>query len=85
MYLVGAAGTLDIVLSDSGRLVHGPLDVRCKAKNWNTLPETFPSFALGPVPQCGQYLILSGSEAYTCSLIVMVHQGLFPPPFSAHS
>ena len=44
---------------------------------------SFPSFASGPVPRCGQYVILSGSEAYTCSL--SVHQGLFPPPFSAHS
>jgi hypothetical protein len=46
---------------------------------------SFPSFASGPVPRCGQYSILSGSEAYTCSLLLTVHQGLFPPPFSAHS
>ncbi|KAK8964770.1 hypothetical protein KSP40_PGU000742 [Platanthera guangdongensis] len=29
-------GPLDIVLSGSGSLVHGPLDGRCKARNWNT-------------------------------------------------
>ncbi|KAL3500213.1 hypothetical protein ACH5RR_039306 [Cinchona calisaya] len=37
MYLVGDGGPLDMILSGSGNLVHGPLDGRCKAKNWNTL------------------------------------------------
>jgi hypothetical protein len=26
-----------IVLSGSGRLIHGPIDGWCKARNWNTL------------------------------------------------
>jgi hypothetical protein len=34
----------------------------------------------GPVPQCGQYWILSGGKAYTCSLM-KVRRGLFPPFF----
>jgi hypothetical protein len=34
-------GPLDIVLSDSGHLVHGPLDVRCKTKNLHC---KYPSF-----------------------------------------
>ncbi|KAJ4963601.1 hypothetical protein NE237_023540 [Protea cynaroides] len=43
MYLVGGGGgPLDIVLSGSGRLVHGPLDGRCKARNWNTLIPLVP-------------------------------------------
>ncbi|KAK4538925.1 hypothetical protein RGQ29_032161 [Quercus rubra] len=44
MYLVGGGGggPLDIVLSGSGRLVHGPLDGRCKARNWNTLIPFIP-------------------------------------------
>ncbi|KAL4628660.1 hypothetical protein ACB092_05G256200 [Castanea dentata] len=28
---------VNFVLSGSGRLVHGPLDGQCKARNWNTL------------------------------------------------
>jgi hypothetical protein len=94
MYLVGAAGNLDIVLSDSGRLVHGPLDVRCKAKNWNTLPETFPSFALGPVPQLWSVLNTVGQQSLhlftycdgspgplSSSLFCsLVNQGLPDPP-----
>ncbi|KAL2971153.1 hypothetical protein AAZX31_15G178800 [Glycine max] len=42
MYLVGGGGPRDIVLSGSGRLVHGPLDGRCKARNWNTLIPLVP-------------------------------------------
>ena len=43
MYLVGGGGgPLDIVLSGSGRLVHGPFDGRCKARNWNTLIPLVP-------------------------------------------
>nr|GEV93845.1 hypothetical protein [Tanacetum cinerariifolium] len=38
-----------------------------------------------PVPRYGQYSIPSGNEAYICSLIMTVRQGLFPPPFFAHS
>lgn len=33
---------------------------------------SFPSFASGPVPRCGKYSILSGSKAYTCSLIILL-------------
>ena len=31
------------------------------------------------------YFATQKKLAYTCSLIMTVRQGLFPPPFSAHS
>ncbi|GFP91378.1 hypothetical protein PHJA_001281800 [Phtheirospermum japonicum] len=43
MYLVGGrGGAFDIVLSGNVRLVHVPLDGRCKARNWNTLIPLVP-------------------------------------------
>lgn len=39
----------------------------------------------GPRLKFHQYTILSGSKAYTRSLIKMVHQSLFPPSYFAHS
>ncbi|KAK4858707.1 hypothetical protein QYF36_020741 [Acer negundo] len=35
-------GPMDIVLSGSGRLVHGSLNGLCKARNWNTLIPLVP-------------------------------------------
>ncbi|CAL1414421.1 unnamed protein product [Linum trigynum] len=86
MYLVGGGGgPLDIVLSGGGHLVHGPFDGRCKARNLNTLIPPVPVLRFRACPSVWSVSILSGSEAYTCSLIMTVRQGLFPPPFSAHS
>jgi hypothetical protein len=50
----------------NGCLVHGPLDVQCKTKILHCKYPSFLSFALGFVPQCGQYWILSSSKA--CNL-----------------
>ncbi|KAJ0877850.1 hypothetical protein HanRHA438_Chr10g0433131 [Helianthus annuus] len=75
---------MDIVLSGSGCLVHGPLDGRCKARNWNTLIQLVPVLRFRACPWYGQYSILSGCEAYTCSLIMTFRQGFFRPPFFAH-
>ena len=84
MYLVGGGGPLDIVLFRQWPFSPWSVgwSVQCqKLEDFRS----FLSFASGPVPRCGQYSILSGSKAYTCSLIMTVRQGLFPPPFSAHS
>ena len=41
-----------------GQWPFSPLFGRCKARNWNTFrTRSFPSFASGPVPRCGQYWV----------------------------
>lgn len=65
MYLVwgGGGGPLDIVLSGSGRLVHGPLDGRCKAKNWNTLIPLVPVLRFRACPSVWSVLHTVGQRS----------------------
>ena len=66
MYLVcvwGGGGPLDIVLSGSGRLVHGPLDGRCKARNWNTLIPLVPVLRFRACPSVWSVLHTVGQRS----------------------
>ena len=86
MHLVeGVGGPLDIVLSGNGRLDHGPFNGRCKARNWKTLISLFPVLHFKACPSVRSILHTVGQRSLHLSLIMMVRQGLFPPPFSAHS
>jgi hypothetical protein len=64
MYLVGGGGgPMDIVLSGSGRLVHGPLDGRCKARNWNTLIPLVPVLRFRACPSVWSVLHTVGQRS----------------------
>ena len=79
MYLVGGGGgPLDIVLSGSGRLVHGPLDGRCKARNWNTLIPLVPVLRFRACPSVWSVLHTVGQQ----SLHLFTHEGSPGPLFS---
>jgi hypothetical protein len=63
MYLVWGGGPLDIVLSGSGRLVHGPLDGRCKARNLNTLIPLVPVLRFRACPSVWSVLHTVGQRS----------------------
>lgn len=64
MYLVGGGGgPRGIVLSGSGRLVHGPLDGRCKARNWNTLIPLVPVLRFRACPSVWSVLHTVGQRS----------------------
>ncbi|CAK7328644.1 unnamed protein product [Dovyalis caffra] len=63
MYLVGGRRSPDIVLSGSGRLVHGPFDGRCKARNWNTLIPLVPVLRFGARPSVWSVLHTVGQRS----------------------
>jgi hypothetical protein len=60
MYLVGRAV---LVLSGSGRLVHGPLDGRCKARNWNTFIPLVPVLRFRACPSVWSVLHTAGQRS----------------------
>ncbi|KAK4605832.1 hypothetical protein RGQ29_000211 [Quercus rubra] len=51
------------VLSGSGRLVHGPLDGRCKARNWNTLIPLVPVLRFRAYPSVWSVLHTVGQRS----------------------
>ncbi|CAI8611255.1 unnamed protein product [Vicia faba] len=61
--LWGGGGPWDIVLSGSGRLVHGPLDGRCKARNWNTLIPLVPVLRFRACPSVWSVLHIVGQRS----------------------
>ena len=64
MYLVGGGGgPLDIVVSGSGRLVHGPLDGRCKARKLNTLIPLVPVLRFRACPSVWSVLHTVGQRS----------------------
>lgn len=64
MYLVGGGGLpLDIVLSGSVPLVHGPLDGRCKARNWKTLIPLLPVLRFRACPSVWSVLHTVGQRS----------------------
>ena len=92
MYLVcvcvggeGGGGPLDIVLSGSGCLVHGPLDGRCKTRNWNTLIPLVPILHFRACPLVWSILHTVRQQSLHMFINYDGSPGLFSPPFSTHS
>ncbi|KAM3739222.1 hypothetical protein ACB098_08G008600 [Castanea mollissima] len=67
------------VLSGSSRLVHGPLDGRCKARNWNTLIPLVPVLRFRVCPSVWSVLHTVGQR----SLHLFTNYDGLPGPLSS--